>query len=99
MSSCATFHFGNRNRCCFTSPIGCRRFVAGAMDARGNGQYLAETAMQRYGARIRQVMLWVEWYRDNMPRYKAAFEDGMIELPRAQRVRLPGAGGYAFPTD
>ena len=58
------------------------RFVAGAMDARGNGQYLAETAMQRYGARIRQVMLSNEWYRDNMPRYKAAFEDGLIELPQ-----------------
>lgn len=57
------------------------RLVAGAMDARGNGQYLAETAMQRYGARIRQVMLSTDWYRENMPRYKAAFEDGMIELP------------------
>jgi phage FluMu gp28-like protein len=56
-------------------------FVAGAMDARGNGQYLAETAMQRYGGRIQQVMLSNQWYRDHMPRYKAAFEDGMIELP------------------
>ena len=62
------------------------RFVAGAMDARGNGQYLAETAMQRYGARIRQVMLSNEWYRENMPRYKAAFEDGMIELPRDAEI-------------
>jgi phage FluMu gp28-like protein len=62
------------------------RFVAGAMDARGNGQYLAETAMQRYGKRIRQVMLSTEWYRENMPRYKAAFEDGMIELPRDAEI-------------
>ncbi|MGC1676832.1 MAG: hypothetical protein WA740_04795, partial [Candidatus Binataceae bacterium] len=58
------------------------RFIAGAMDARGNGQYLAETAAQRYGARIAQVMLSAQWYRENMPRYKAAFEDGAIELPR-----------------
>ncbi len=58
------------------------KFIAGAMDARGNGQYLAETAAQRYGARIAQVMLSAEWYRENMPRYKAAFEDGAIELPR-----------------
>ncbi|HZP45347.1 MAG TPA: hypothetical protein VFB15_06845 [Candidatus Binataceae bacterium] len=58
------------------------RFVAGAMDARGNGQYLAERAAQRYGGRIRQVMLTTEWYRENMPRYRAAFEDGTIELPR-----------------
>jgi phage FluMu gp28-like protein len=55
---------------------------AGAMDARGNGQYLAETAQQRYGRRVMQVMLSTEWYRENMPRYRAAFEDGTIELPR-----------------
>ena len=34
------------------------RFTFGKLDARGNGQYLAEVAMQRYGAsRIEQVML------------------------------------------
>ncbi|TCS62575.1 terminase large subunit domain-containing protein [Varunaivibrio sulfuroxidans] len=59
------------------------RFGAGAFDARGNGQYLAERAMQRYGAgRIYQVMLSAEWYRENMPPYKAAFEDGAIALPK-----------------
>ena len=58
------------------------RFIGGAMDARGNGQYLAETAAQRYGARIVQVMLSEGWYRENMPRYKAAFEDGTIEIPK-----------------
>jgi phage FluMu gp28-like protein len=57
------------------------RMAAGALDARGNGQYLAERAMQRYGSRIRQVMLSSEWYRENMPRYKAAFEDGKIAIP------------------
>lgn len=59
------------------------QFRAGAMDARGNGQYLAEVAMQRYGAtRILQVMLTNEWYRENMPRYKAAFEDKTISIPK-----------------
>ncbi|MFZ0889538.1 MAG: hypothetical protein WA005_13875, partial [Candidatus Binataceae bacterium] len=58
------------------------RFIAGAMDARGNGQYIAEQAALRYGERIEQVMLSIEWYREHMPRYKAAFEDGTIELPR-----------------
>jgi phage FluMu gp28-like protein len=58
-------------------------FLGGAMDARGNGQYLAEVAMQRYGAsRIEQVMLTAEWYRDNFPRLKAAFEDGEVSLPK-----------------
>lgn len=58
------------------------RFSHGALDARGNGQYLAEVAMQKYGAeRISQVMLSETWYRENMPRYKAAFEDRSIILP------------------
>lgn len=60
------------------------RFRAGALDARGNGQYLAEVAAQRYGAsRIAQVMLSTEWYRDNMPPLKAAFEDKTLSgLPK-----------------
>jgi phage FluMu gp28-like protein len=58
-------------------------FRHGCLDARGNGQFLAEVAMQKYGEfRITQVMLSTEWYRDNMPRYKAAFEDKNIEIPR-----------------
>lgn len=58
------------------------RFRAGAMDARGNGQYLAEVAAQRYGAaRIAQVMLSLEWYRENMPPFKAAFEDCKLIIP------------------
>jgi phage FluMu gp28-like protein len=58
------------------------RFRAGAMDARGNGQYLAEVAMQRYGLRIAQVMLTQEWYRENMPPFKAAIEDKKLTLPQ-----------------
>ncbi len=57
------------------------RLMAGAMDARGNGQYLAEVAMQRYGPRIAQVMLSQEWYRENMPPFKAAIEDAKLVLP------------------
>lgn len=57
-------------------------FHGGAMDARGNGQYLAEVAMQRYGAdRILQVMLTRETYRDAMPKYRVRFEEKTIELP------------------
>lgn len=59
------------------------RFMKGALDGRGNGQYLAEVAMQRYGAaRIEVVMLSETWYRENTAPFKAAFEDGTIELPR-----------------
>jgi phage FluMu gp28-like protein len=60
------------------------RFTGGAFDARGNGQYLAEVAMQRYGAtRIQQVMLSEGWYREHMPPVKAALEDGnLVDLPK-----------------
>lgn len=60
------------------------RFTGGAFDARGNGQYLAEVAMQRYGAtRIQQVMLSEAWYREHMPPVKAALEDGNLDgLPK-----------------
>lgn len=60
------------------------RFMGGAFDARGNGQFLAEVAMQRYGVtRIQQVMLSESWYREHMPPVKAALEDGTLtDLPR-----------------
>jgi phage FluMu gp28-like protein len=59
------------------------RFRSGAFDARGNGQFLAEVSMQRYGSsRIHQVMPTAQWYREHMPRYRAAFEDRTIVLPR-----------------
>jgi phage FluMu gp28-like protein len=58
------------------------RFANGKHDARGNGQFLAEYAVQRYGAlRIEAVMLSQPWYLANMPVLKACFEDRTIELP------------------
>jgi len=62
------------------------RFRAGKMDARGNGQYLAEVAVQRYGARIEAVMLSEPWYRENMPPLKAGFEDGLVTVPRDREI-------------
>lgn len=59
------------------------RFTHGSFDARGNGQYLAEVSAQKYGEnRISEIMLSEKWYRENMPRYKAAFEDKTILLPK-----------------
>ncbi len=59
------------------------RFRGAALDARGNGQYLAEVARQKYGAsRILEVMLSQEWYRTNMPRFKSAFEDNETYIPK-----------------
>ena len=59
------------------------RFSFGALDARGNGQYMAERMMQKYGAsRIAQVMITEAWYREAMPKYKSAIEDKSIVLPK-----------------
>lgn len=63
------------------------RFNAGALDARGNGQYLAEQAKYRYGAgRIDEVMLTQGWYLENLPKLKAAFQDDEISIPRDMDV-------------
>jgi phage FluMu gp28-like protein len=58
-------------------------FRGGAHDATGNGGYLAEVAAQEFGAqRIQQVMLSVAWYRENMPRFRAHFEDATVTTPQ-----------------
>ena len=58
------------------------RLRAGKMDARGNGQYLAEVTVQKYGGRIEAVMLSENWYREEMPPLKAGFEDEQLTLPQ-----------------
>lgn len=63
------------------------RFTGAAMDSRGNGQFLAEVAAQRYGALVvEQVMLSEGWYRDHTAPLKAAFEDGTVRIPRDEEV-------------
>jgi phage FluMu gp28-like protein len=59
------------------------RFSGGAFDARGNGQYLAEVARQEYGKKmVLEVMLSENWYRENMPKFKQAFEDKETCIPK-----------------
>lgn len=63
------------------------RLRSGKLDSRGNGQYLAEKAMQKWGSqRIECVMLSQMWYRENTAPLKSAFEDGTILLPRSADV-------------
>ena len=59
------------------------RFSGGAFDATGNGSFLAEAMVDRYGSMVEPVMLTEPFYRENMPKYKAAFQDGQIALPRS----------------
>lgn len=60
---------------------GLPRLAGGALDARGNGQYLAEKARQRWGECIHEVMLSAKWYALNMPAYIEAFTDKSLALP------------------
>jgi phage FluMu gp28-like protein len=58
------------------------RFIGGKMDATGNGAYLAEVAAQKYGPlRVQQLKLNADWYLENFPPLKQAFEDGSIMIP------------------
>ncbi|MCO8248489.1 terminase large subunit domain-containing protein [Comamonas thiooxydans] len=52
------------------------------IDSRGNGSYIGEAAEDRYGSIVLKLMPTESWYRDNMPGYKAAFEDGTFTLPK-----------------
>jgi phage FluMu gp28-like protein len=52
----------------------------------GNGNYLAEQAAEKYGAEVEVVMPSVAHYRENMPRFKAAFEDDELVLPKHEDV-------------
>lgn len=57
-------------------------FVGAALDARGLGMMMAEKTAQKYGrARILCIQATQPWYLENLPPYKAAFEDRLIELP------------------
>lgn len=56
------------------------RFGHGANDATGNGAYLAEVMAQKFGARISEIKLSAEWYRENSPAYVEAFGDGTITI-------------------
>lgn len=59
------------------------RFVRAAIDAGGNGASLAERMRQIFGPdRVEEVKFSTEWYRVNMPPFKAALEGASILLPK-----------------
>lgn len=63
------------------------RFIGAAFDATGNGGYLAEAALIRYGASmIEAVQLNDKWYREWMPKYKALYESGYIQIPKNEEI-------------
>ena len=58
------------------------RFSGAAFDSRGNGDYLAEQAVDRYGELCEKIAISQNTYLENMPRLKSAFEDDEIRIPR-----------------
>ncbi|MCA3343302.1 MAG: hypothetical protein ING24_12790 [Roseomonas sp.] len=58
-----------------------------ALDRTGNGAWLAERTLQRYGAhRVEGIHLTEGWYRDHMPKLKAAFQDASFDIPADAQV-------------
>lgn len=56
-------------------------------DARGNGQAHAEAALQEFGAnKVECVMLSQKWYSEHFPKYKSAYEDKSIIVPKSEDV-------------
>lgn len=59
------------------------RFSGAALDARGNGAYMAERARQKYGPdMIEQVQASESWNLENWPPVKADLEDQTLLLPK-----------------
>jgi len=58
------------------------RLSGGALDATGNGAYLAEKAAQRYGATVVEVKLSEAWYKTHNVAYTEAVGDGSFILPK-----------------
>ena len=59
---------------------GLPRLMGGALDATGNGGYLAEVAAQRWGEKIVEVKLTVTWYQENATPYIEAFQDESVTV-------------------
>lgn len=56
-------------------------------DSRGNGQAHAEAALQKFGpAFVECVMLSAGWYAENFPKYRAAYENREILVPRSEDI-------------
>ena len=52
------------------------------LDATGNGAYLGEVTLQRYGEHlVEPVKITSGWYLSQVAPFKAAFEDGTITVP------------------
>ena len=80
--------FKQQEQICAYLFAGLPNLLGAALDARGNGQYLAEAMQDRFGGdRVQAVMLSENWYRAHTAPFKAALEDGTLDkLPRDEDI-------------
>ncbi len=63
-------------------------FHGAALDSLGIGSALAEFARDKYPGRIDEVKLSETFYQENMPKFKAALEDGTLtDIPKDDQIR------------
>ncbi len=63
------------------------RFSGGALDATGNGAYLAEVAQMKYGTDMMVAVHFSDtFYRENSPRLVASFTDGQARIPKDRDI-------------
>lgn len=56
-------------------------------DSRGNGQSHAEAALQEFGPSfVECVMLSAGWYAEWFPKYRSAYEDKSIRVPKSEDI-------------
>lgn len=64
------------------------RFTKGALDKTGNGAFLAERVLQRFGPTyIEPIDITGPWYDENLPKLKARFEDKTVAIPADVDIR------------
>ena len=61
------------------------RLGGAAFDATGNGENIAEDAKDEFHA-VMCMKLTENFYRENMPKYRAAFEDRALTIPKHEDV-------------
>jgi phage FluMu gp28-like protein len=62
-------------------------FGGGAFDARGNGQMIAEKAVQEWPGYVYQVMITMAWYAETFPKLKERMEDATTTIPDDAFIR------------
>lgn len=65
---------------------GLPRFDGCAIDAGGNGGFVAEEAIDAWGLLAEAVHFTEQWYRDEFPKYKASLEDRYTTIIRHDDV-------------